>query len=39
MQHRKSTVEIMIEEIPKHNHHLLIHPKPKIDLYNVIQNS
>ena len=39
MQHRKSTVDIMIEEIPKHNHHLLIHPKPKIDLYNVIQNS
>jgi len=39
MQHRKSTVEIMIEEIPTHNHHLLIHPKPKIDLFNVIQNS
>lgn len=39
MQHRKSTVDIMIEEIPKHNHHLLIHPKPKIDLFNAIQNS
>jgi len=39
MQNHRPAVDIMIEEIPKHNHKLSIHPKPKLDLFNVIENS
>ena len=39
MQHQKPIVDIMIEEIPKHDHKLETHQKPKIDLFNVLENS
>ena len=39
MQHQKPIVDIMIEEISKHDHQLVKHPKPKIALFNVLENS